>query len=118
MDDCDPMNRYLISFDDGWMDFPEEEFEAVGRATHAVVGEAKRAGVWIFGAGLRTQRATVVATDGTVSDGPFPETKAVLGGFCILEVGSRDEAIGWAKRLAVSCRCTQEVRELMFDPES
>jgi hypothetical protein len=112
------MTRYLISFDDGWMDFPEEDFDAVSKATHAVVDEAKDAGAWIFGAGLRTQRATVVATDGSVTDGAFPETKAVLGGFCIIEVATRDEAVGWAKKLADSCRCTQEVRELLFDPES
>ncbi len=112
------MNRYLISFDDGWMDFPEEDFEEVSRATHAVVDEAKGAGVWIFGAGLQSQRATVVSTDGTPTDGAFPETKAVLGGFCIIEVASRGEAVRWAMKLAASCRCTQEIRELLFDPES
>ncbi len=112
------MTRYLISFDDGWMDFPEEDVEVVSKATHAVVDDAKAAGVWIFGAGLHSQRATVVATDGTVTDGAFPETKAVLGGFCIIEVQTHDEAVAWATRFAASCRCTQEVRELMFDPES
>jgi hypothetical protein len=112
------MSRYLISFDDGWMDFPDSDFDDVSKATHAVVDEAKKARVWIFGAGLQSQRATVVATDGSVTDGDFPETKAVLGGFCILEVATRDDAVSWAKKLAVSCRCTQEIRELMFDPES
>lgn len=112
------MTRYLISFDDGWMDFPEEDFEDVSKATHAVVDEARRAGVWIFGAGLQSQRATVVATNGTVTDGAYPETKAVLGGFCIIEVATRDEAVSWAKKLAASCRCTQEIRELLFDPKS
>ncbi len=112
------MTRYLISFDDGWMDFPEEDFEDVSKAAHAVVDEAKRAGVWIFGAGLQSQRATVVATDGSVTDGAYPETKAVLGGFCIIEVATRDEAVRWAEKIAKSCRCTQEIRELLFDPES
>jgi hypothetical protein len=112
------MPRYLISFDDGWMDFPEEDFDDVSKATHAVVDEAKEAGVWIFGAGLHSQSATVVATDGTVTEGPYPETKAVLGGFCILEVPTRVDAVQWATKFAECCRCTQEVRELMFDPES
>ena len=112
------MQRYLISFDDDWMNFPEEDLPAVGEATRAVVAEAKAAGVWIFGGGLQTQRASVVATDGTVTDGPYPETKAVLGGFCILEVPSRAEALEWATKLAGSCRCTQELREIMYDPES
>lgn len=112
------MPRYLISFDDGAMTFPEEDLPAVAEASHAVVQAAKDAGVWIFGAGLERQRASVVATDGTVTDGPFPETKAVIGGFSILEVVDRDEALRWAARIAEGCRCAQEVRELMYDPES
>ncbi|MEV0894822.1 YciI family protein [Promicromonospora sp. NPDC050262] len=112
------MPRYLISFDDGAMTFPEEDLPAVAEASHAVVQAAKDAGVWIFGAGLERQRASVVATDGTVTDGPFPETKAVIGGFSILEVASREEALKWAARIAEGCRCAQEVRELMYDPES
>lgn len=113
------MQRYLISFDDGAMDhIPDEDFPAVGDASHAVVQQAKDAGVWIFGCGLQTQRASIVATDGTVSDGPFPETKAVVGGFSIIEVPSREDALQWAARIAEACRCAQEVREIMFDPLS
>ncbi|MCA9876706.1 MAG: hypothetical protein KC442_02960 [Thermomicrobiales bacterium] len=112
------MPRYLISFDDGAMTFPEEDLPEVGEASRKVVREAKAAGVWIFGGGLLTQRASIVATDGTVSDGPFPEIKAVLGGFSILETPTREEALAWAARLAAACRCAQEVREIMYDPES
>lgn len=112
------MNRYLISFDDGTMIIPEEDLPAVSDATRAVVREAKAAGVWIFGGGLFSQQASIVATDGTVTAGPFPETKAVLGGFTIIDVPSRDEALMWAARFASSCRCAQEVREIMYDPES
>lgn len=61
-------------------------------------------------------RASIVATDGTVADGPYPETKAVIGGFAIVDVPSRDEAVRWAARFAEACRCAQEVREIMFDP--
>jgi hypothetical protein len=112
------MTRYLISFDDGSMAFPEEDFPAVAEASHAVVREAKAAGVWIFGGGILNQQASIVATDGSVSDGPYPETKAVIGGFSIIEVPSRDEALMWAAKIASSCRCAQEVREIMYDPES
>lgn len=112
------MTRYLISFDDGSMEFPEEDFPAVAEASHAVVREAKAAGVWIFGGGVLNQRASIVATDGSVSEGPYPETKAVIGGFSIIEVPSRDEALRWAAKIASSCRCAQEVREIMYDPES
>lgn len=112
------MTRYLISFDDGAMDIPEEELPAVSEATHAVLREARSAGVWVLGGGLQRQRASVVAPDGTVTDGPFPETKAVLGGFAVLDLPSRDEALRWAARFAATCRCAQEVREIMDDPEA
>ena len=113
------MSRYLISFDDGAMDhIPAEDMASVGEASHMVVREAKEAGVWIFGGGLLRQQASIVATDGTVTEGPVPETKAVVGGFSIIEVPSREEALAWAARIANSCRCAQEVREIMYDPES
>jgi hypothetical protein len=110
------MTRYLISFDDGSMTFPEEELPAVADAAMAVVREAQEAGVWVFGAGVERQRASIVATDGVVRDGPYPETKEVIGGFSIVDVSSRDEALEWAAKIAVACRCAQEVRELMTDP--
>ncbi|PFG44145.1 hypothetical protein ATJ88_2863 [Isoptericola jiangsuensis] len=113
------MTKYLISFDDGAMDaIPQEDFAAVGAAAHAVTAEAKAAGVWVFGGGLERQQATVVGTDGTVTPGPFPETKAVVGGFCVVDVATRDEALEWAARTAAACRCAQEVREIMDDAES
>lgn len=113
------MPRYLISFDDGAMDhIPADDFAAVGADSHAVVRDAKDAGIWVFGGGVQRQRASVVGTDGTVVDGPFPETKAVLGGFAVVEVASKDEALAWAARIARGCRCAQEVREIMHDPES
>ena len=112
------MTRYLISFDDGAMDhIPDEDWPAVGKASRAVVQEAVDAGVWVFGAGLERQRASIVATDGTVTDGPYPETKEVVGGFAVVDVPTREEALAWAAKIAVSCRCAQEVREIMPDDE-
>jgi hypothetical protein len=90
----------------------------VGKASHAVVQEAVNAGVFVFGAGLERQRASVVATDGMVTDGPYPETKEVIGGFSVVDVAAREEALAWAAKFAVACRCAQEVRELMPDPET
>lgn len=110
------MTRYLISFDDGWMDFPEEELPDVARAAQEVVREARAAGVWVFGGGLESQRASIVDTDGMVTDGPFPETKEVIGGFAVVDVPSREEALQWAAKLAAACRCAQEVREFLPDP--
>lgn len=113
------MQRFLISFDDGAMDhIPMDDLPAVGEAARAVAREAKAAGVWIFGCGVHRQRAAIVATDGTLADGPVPGTKAVIGGFSIIEVSWRDEALAWASKFAKACQCAQEVREIMFDPES
>ena len=110
------MPTYLISFDDGTMTIPDEELDAVGEAAHAVVRDAQEAGAWIFGGGVLSQMASIVAPDGRVTDGPYPEVKAVIGGFSVVQVGSRDEALEWAARFADACRCPPEVREIMFDP--
>lgn len=111
------MARFLISFDDGAMDSIEEsELPAVGEAAHAVMREAQEAGVWIFGGGIERQRASIVNVDETVVDGPFPETKSVIGGFVIIDVPTREDALQWAGRFAVACRCAQEVREIGYDP--
>jgi hypothetical protein len=111
------MTRYLISFDAHAMDhIPDEEMPDVAKASYAVVQEAVNAGVWVFGAGLQSQRAIVLATDGMVTDGPYPETKEVIGGFCVVDVPSREEALEWAAKNAIACRCSQEVRELLPDP--
>jgi hypothetical protein len=64
--------------------------------------------------GLEDQRASIVATDGTVTDGPYPEA---IGGLTVVEVPSREEALKWAAKIAVACRCAQEVREFGRDPE-
>ncbi len=113
------MPRFLISFDDGLMDhISEQDLPSVSDASRSVVREAKAAGIWIFGCGIHRRRSSIVATDGTVSSGPFPETKAIIGGFSIIEVPTYEDALIWAVRIAQACRCTQEVREIMYDPES
>jgi hypothetical protein len=111
------MTQYLISFDDGTMIFPAEDLPDVAKAAQEVVREARAAGVWVFGGGLEHHDVvTVVATDGTVTDGPYPESKEHLGGFAVVDVPSREEALKWAAKIAVACRCAQEVWELLPDP--
>ena len=109
------MTQYIILFDDGDMVFPEEDLPDVARASQAVVREAREAGVWVFGAGLEHQDPSVVATDGTVTDGPYPESKEHIGGFAVVDVASRQEALVWAAKIAVACRCAQQVFELLPD---
>ena len=111
------MTRYLISFDDGAMTFPEEELPDVTDAAHSVMHEAKDAGVWVFGGGLTAlEEASVVGTDGTVTDSTYLESKQYLGGFSIVDVPSREAAVKWAAKFAVACRCAQDVREILPDP--
>jgi hypothetical protein len=113
------MQRFLISFDDGAMAHVSgADLEAASVESRAVVEDAKRAGAWIFGGGLQSQRASIVAPDGTITDGPSPQEKVGVGGFSVIEVADRDEALEWAARIAAACRCAQEVREIMYDPES
>ena len=109
------MTRYLISFGAHAMDhIPGEDMPAVAKAAHAVVQEAVNEGVLVCTGGLEDQRASVVATDGTVTDGPYPEA---IGGVTVVEVPSREEALACAAKIAVACRCAQEVREFGPDPE-
>ena len=107
------MTRYLISFDHGAMDhIPDEEGPAVGEAAHAVVQDAMDAGVFVFAGGC--EEASVVATDGKVSDAS--KNKAYIGGLTIIDVPSHEAALAWAAKIAVACRCAQEVRAFMPDP--
>ena len=109
------MAQYLISFLRDAMDqIPEAEMPDVAKAAHAVCQEAIDAGVYVLAGGLEDQPASMVATDGTVTDGRKPD---VISGIAIVDVPSREEALKWATKVAAACRCTQEVRELGFDPE-
>ena len=112
------MTRYLISFTDGAMDhIPDEDMPEVTKAVHAVVQEALNAGVYLFAGGLEFQRPSIVATDGTVTEGPYPQTRELSGGFTLVDVPTRQAALEWAAKIAVACRCAQEVREFGPDPE-
>src|SRR5512134_2718547 len=61
-----------------------------------------KAGVMLQGEGLRpsSKGARVRLTNGrpTVIDGPFAETKELIAGFSLIQVGSLQEAIEWVKR--------------------
>ena len=113
------MTKYLISFPSSAMVFPEADFQAVSDAAHAVVEEAKAAGVYIFGGGINENVAPVkVSADGSVFEGTYLETRRIEGGYTILELPSREAAVKWAAKIAAACRCDQELREFMFDPQA
>jgi hypothetical protein len=112
------MTQYLISFGAHAMDhIPDEEGPAVGKAARAVIQEAKDAGVYVFAGGLESEQARIVATDGTVTDGPYPETKEVIGGLTVVDVPSLEEAVDWAAKVAAACRCAQQVRVFQPGPD-
>jgi hypothetical protein len=89
---------------------PDGAVEAMGRFNE----ELAKAGVLLAAEGLRPpQDAAHVrfgpTGEGAVSDGPFAEAKEVVGGFWLLDVRSRDEAVAWAARVP-GRGCTVEVR--------
>lgn len=113
------MRKYLISFPGKAMKIQAEDFAAVGEAAHEVVREAKAAGVYVFGGGINEAVAPVmVASDGAVTNETYPQTRELDGGFCVLQLPSREAAILWAAKIAKACRCSQELREFGDDPES
>ena len=113
------MTKYLISFPGEALVVPEEDFEAVVDSSHAVIEEAKAAGVYVFGGGINEDVDPVlVAGDGTVTEGTYPGHKFPNGGYTILEQPSREAALEWAAKIAVACRCSREVREFQYDPAS
>ncbi|BDV30931.1 YciI family protein [Microbacterium terricola] len=114
------MTKYLISFPSEAMVLAPEDFDDVVRESHAVIEEAKAAGVYVFGGGINEDvLPVVVAADGTVADGTtYPDVAVPNGGYTVLDLPSRDAAVEWAAKIASACRCAQELREFQYDPES
>lgn len=79
--------------------------------------ELKEAGVLITLDGLHppSMGTRVSFESGTpvVTDGPFTESKEVIGGYWMIEVSSRDEAIAWACRCPASANEIIEVRQVL-----
>lgn len=113
------MSKYLISFPSAAMVVPDDQVEAVGRDASAVIDQAKAAGVYVFAGGLDAAvPPALVSADGSVADGGYPGAPPLDGGFTVLELPSREEAIAWAARIAKACRCNQELRVFGFDPQA
>ncbi|PFG39709.1 hypothetical protein ATJ97_2222 [Georgenia soli] len=113
------MTKYLISFPSEAIDVPEGELQAVADAAHAVAQDAKDAGVWVFGGGIdESVPPVVVDADGTVTEGTYPQTSQIEGGYTVLELPSYEAALEWAAKFAHACRCAQEVRAFGHDPAS
>jgi hypothetical protein len=113
------VTKYLVSFPSSAMQVSDEELPAVSDAAHAVMQQARDAGVYVYSGGLNEGVAPVlVGADGSTTNETYPELLLLSGGFAVLELPSRDAAIVWAARIATACRCAQELREFMVDPLS
>ena len=85
----------------------------------------QKAGVLITLDGLHPPstgaRVSFATGEPIVTDGPFAEAKEVLGGYWMIEVASRAEAIAWAKRCPASPNEVIEIRQVQemsdFSPE-
>lgn len=115
-----PKYAALIYGPEGWDAPPEEleqemaEYTEFGQNAESVIrgGEALHS----------TSTATTVHVEGgkggkaVFTDGPFAETKEVLGGFYLLETADLDEALKWAQQIPGAWRGHIEVRPIMeFD---
>lgn len=97
---------------------PEEELIARMADYHE---ELERAGALVDASGLHRSsmgwRVEYRGDEASVVDGPFAETKELIAGYTIIEVGSREEALEWTKRFpnpAIGHGAGQiEVRQLM-----
>ena len=95
----------------------QEEMHAMGK----LIGDMAKAGVLLATEGcLPSSKGFRVKVDGgkfSVTDGPFPETKELIAGFCLMQVKSKEEAVEWTKRfLAVAGSGESEVRLLHDAP--
>jgi len=80
----------------------EDMLEAMGRFNDELISS----GVLVAAEGLDAAEQGVVvdysSTPPVVTDGPYGETKELFGGYYILDVASKEEAVEWAKRLPMT----------------
>jgi len=101
---------------------PSVETEEMIEKIHALNRELIAAGARKFACGLspaRNAKSVRWQSEGKVSvtDGPYTETKEHIGGFWVLEAADLDEAVAWARKGAVACHASGEVRPMLFKPD-
>jgi hypothetical protein len=100
---------------------PSVETKATIEDIHALNREMIAAGARKFACGLSpagNAKSLRVQSGGKVlvTDGPFIETREHIGGFWILEAADMNGALAWARKAAVACRASSEVREILSPP--
>ena len=90
----------------------KETFAAMGKFNEELV----RAGVMLAGEGLQPsskgKRVRFSGQQRTVIDGPFAETKELIGGFWLWQVKSMEEAVEWLKRAPFDGGAEVEIRQV------
>ena len=75
-----------------------------------------RAGVLLAAEGLDDPNESVVVDFASetpvVTDGPYGETKELFSGYYIIDVASKQEAVGWAKRAPLTAGSRTEIRRV------
>jgi hypothetical protein len=107
------MARYLLLLhgdEDGERTLGEDERRAIVEAHRELIGELAAAGRLVAGEALTDSGRARVVRDGSVTDGPFAETKEVVGGFYVVECADDDEAVEVARRIPASPGLAVEVR--------
>ena len=109
--------RYLCVYRPGTPERNEPPTQEERAAMGKLIDEMAKAGVLLATEGcMPSSKGVRVRIDQgkyTVTDGPFPETKELICGFCLLQVKSKAEAIEWGKRfLAVVGEGESEIRQL------
>jgi len=109
------MPEYLIFFNSEWVtEATDAGWQQRSRDVRVVIEEMKTAGVFIFTGGLEPDAKVFhvkpVGGEPMFTDGPFAETKEVIGGFAAVDVPDEASARYWAGRVAVACDWPQEVR--------
>ena len=94
----------IAGHEGGWEDRSPEEAKAEMGRWFAYTQELEDAGALLAGEGLQESATatTVRIGDGgerVVTDGPFAETKEVVGGFYLIECENLDQALEWAKKI-------------------
>ena len=97
---------------------PSAQDEATVEKIHSLNREMIAAGVRKFACGLGKAMSLRPQPNGEVllTDGPYLETKELVGGLSILETADLDEALAWARKGAEACGTPVEVREIFFVP--
>ncbi len=115
------MSQYLLSvyYPEGATMPDPETLNQITANLEAVNADLRKAGAWVFAGGLYPPSTATVLTPASgeilVTDGPYVESKEVLGGFSIIEAPDLDAALDWGRRMAEAITVPIEVRPIQSD---